>query len=190
MSYTAHLIGVQLPEVLRAIGTSSKTGDLLVLSSQRSARVSFVCGCVVHASADNVDRLGLRLVNSGYLSSAALHDVLTEQSRTTPVVALSTLLHQQGLVDVDVLERETRAHISDVVREVLLWEEGTLLFEEGANVAPMTILNDGVSVETLLLFASTSTDEASQVLGVDELRADVVAEPDDEKGSRRSPHRR
>jgi len=148
--------------VLRAIGTSVKTGDLLVLSLQRSARISFVGGAIVHATADSVDRVGFRLVSAGHLTTSQLHNVLTQQAQTSPVVALSSLLHQENLVDREILERETRAHIVEVVCEVLGWEDGTLLFEIGGTVGPLTILNEGVSVESLLLLASTSTDEAKQ----------------------------
>ncbi|MCA8959085.1 MAG: DUF4388 domain-containing protein [Planctomycetes bacterium] len=159
MRYTAHLIGVGLPEVIRAVGASAKTGDLLVLSSQRSARFTFVDGRIVHATADNVERLGLRLVSAGCLTGAQLHEALSRQAQTTPVVALSTLLLDLEWVEESVLERETARHIVEVVREVLSWSDGTLLFEEGAGVGRVAILGAGVNVESLLLHASTTTDE-------------------------------
>ncbi|MEM7233102.1 MAG: DUF4388 domain-containing protein [Planctomycetota bacterium] len=164
MNYTAHLIGIQIPEVLRAIGSSTKTGDLLVLSQQRSARLSFLAGQVVHATADNVERLGLRLVQAGHLDTDALHTILSEQAKATPVVALSSLLHERGLVAPEVLEAQTRQHIVEVLREILTWSDGTLLFESGDELGPLTILNTGVNVDSLLLHVTTTDDEAGRDL--------------------------
>ena len=162
MSFTAHLPGMQLPDVLQVISTSKQSGVATVIHSGASAKLVFVDGRVVYASSDTKSRLGFSLVKRGFISEEDLARALRHQKKRQDGVPLASVLVKLGIVEIEVLEHETRQHITSVFGDLMRWPEGMIFFEVSETPRATTVLREGLSVESLLLEAAVANDSEPQ----------------------------
>ena len=163
MSFTAHLQGLQVPEILQVIGSSRQTGIATVIHAGAAAKLVFLRGRVVYASSDTQSRLGYLLVQRKLISEADLQRALEEQQKLKHQMPLASILVKLGIVYPGMLEDETREHIVRVLSDVLKWEGGMLHFEPQNIPDARTVLKEGLSVEAMLIEAAVNHDEAAQL---------------------------
>ncbi len=154
MAFNAHLIGFGLDAILQIVSATRKSGAVTIVSEGWGARLFFSNGRVIYASSDSRERLGHRLIQRGHINEAQLRTALEIQALPGEDRPLASLLTEQGLISHDVVEVEVTNHIIDVVRDMLAWPDGSLIFEPVAPGASSIVLTKGLSVENLLLRAA------------------------------------
>ena len=145
-----------LPDIIRLLSNSKKTGSLEVERSAGQGTVYFREGDVYFAeSSISKELLGQKLVKSGVITSNQLMKALDEQAKSGG--RLGEVLLASGLVFEDQLENAVRAQIEDAVFDLLRWELGEFSWTAGEAVEPEVALS--VSVENLIMEASRRLDE-------------------------------
>lgn len=139
-----------LPEIVRMLAFSKKTGTLQVSRRAGGGRISFREGAVVYAETElSGSRLGQRLLATGRLSPTVLRQALDTQATTGE--RLGHILLQTGAISRDDLQDAIRSQVEEAAFELMCWEAGEFGWEPGAAQA----------------------DEAEVALDVDDLMLDV-----------------
>ncbi|MEM7232144.1 MAG: DUF4388 domain-containing protein [Planctomycetota bacterium] len=154
----AHLRGFQLDDILQIIGVGKKTGIATFIHHGAAAKLVFRSGRIVYASSDTQDRLGYSLVKRRIISEDDLAKALELQKDGSVPMPLASVLVKQGVVYPEILEKETAKHIRRVFADVLTWDGGIFYFEPDEISSSMTIIRDGLSVESLLIEAALHRD--------------------------------
>ncbi len=160
MAIRGSLSEASLADVLQLLALGQKTGVLSLAREGSFGAVHFDRGAVRHAALVNGrDRLGDRLVRAGVLDADAL-------ARLTAALGdddrqLAQALHVDALVDADVLARECRALIEEVVCVLFTWNTGTFAFEpQPSPVEPPLV---ALPADSLLMEAARRVDEWTQI---------------------------
>jgi hypothetical protein len=153
------LEGFALTDILQIISVGKITGVANLTDDEKTVRLVFRSGRVIHANSPTEHRLGTRLVAGGYLTADDLDRALEEQQTRHPHTPLASLLVELNLVRQEILEHETEAHIKEVFDSLLDWTDGVLQFKPTVVPESLTVLSDGVSTEELLLGAVIAQDE-------------------------------
>ena len=160
MAFNAHLIGFGLDAILQIVSSTRKSGAVTAISEGWGARLFFRNGRVVYASSDARDRFGHRLIQRGLLNEQQLREALEAQAQPGEKRPLATFLCANGVIARDILEREVTEHVVDVVRDMLSWSEGSMIFEPLQPEGGSIVMEEGLSIQRLLLRAA-STDASS-----------------------------
>ncbi|MCZ6795747.1 MAG: DUF4388 domain-containing protein [Planctomycetota bacterium] len=163
MSFTAHLPGLSLPDVLQILSFSKQSGIATIIHSGAAGKLVFSSGRVVYASSDTQSRLGYALVDKGVISEEDLEKALRTQKSRVDNMPLASILVKLGVVYPEVLEEETKNHIRNVFRDLLRWEDGIICFDQQEIADTLTVLREGLSIESLLLSAAASHDEDQSI---------------------------
>lgn len=162
MSFNAHLIGFDLDAILQIVSSTRKSGAVSIISEGMGARLFFREGRVVYASSDSRERLGHRLIQKGLLDEEQLRTALESQAQPNDGRPVASVLCDEGWIDEETLASEVTGHVVDVVRDMLEWSEGSLIFEPVQPSAGSIVLDRGMSVENLLLRAAASGGDGRQ----------------------------
>jgi tetratricopeptide (TPR) repeat protein len=125
-----------LPGVLRDLYVGRRTGYLLFRRENENRSVYFRRGHILNARTDvKADWLGEVLVRHGYLSAVDLDRAtqLVQMER----IRLGQALYDLGLLDKEQLEDALALHVREVLFKVFSWGEGTYMFEERDEMAPL-----------------------------------------------------
>ncbi|HEX6739750.1 MAG TPA: DUF4388 domain-containing protein, partial [Vicinamibacteria bacterium] len=125
-----------LPGLLRDLYVGRRTGYLLFARPNENRSVYFRRGHILNARTDvKEDWLGEVLVRHGYLSSVDLQraTTLVQMER----IRLGQALYDLGLFDKETLEDALALHVREVLFKVFNWAEGTFMFEERDEMAPL-----------------------------------------------------
>lgn len=185
----------RLPEILQVVSQESKTGILTVQGEQDIVAISFSKGRVVAADALNQtleDALGVTLDREGLLARREYEAALAEQrSRGGRLI---DVLVDRGYLDRSELLLGLRRYTSDLLGDILLWDEGDFKFYTNDEVSYEEGF-DPISVDSLLLanldrqpepepesgdVLSELSDEASPLPDLGAGEAPVAAEPPSE----------
>ncbi|MEX1178151.1 MAG: DUF4388 domain-containing protein [Nitriliruptor sp.] len=146
------LTDFSIPDVLRLLAFTSKTGRLTVAFDARHGRVDLVDGRVRDASAE-ADRLQLarRVLGSGVVEGSALLEVLDGFDQLPTDLELARALVTAGAAEPGILAELVRAQTVDAVADLLRWPEGRFQFttSDPADRGP-TVLDLAVAVDELL----------------------------------------
>lgn len=147
----------RLPEILQVISQENKTGILTVQGERDIIAISFSNGRVVAADALNQtleEALGDTLDRENLLARSEYEAAVAEQRSSGG--RLIDILVDRGYLDRSELLAGLRRHTSDLLSDVLVWEEGDFKFYTNDEVS----YEEGfepISVEGLLL---ANLDEA------------------------------
>jgi len=169
MPFDGTLEGFALTDIVQIICVGKLTGIASVSSENQTMKLVFKEGRVVHANALPNQRLGARLVEGGYITQEQLNEALILQKECRRHVPLASLLVENGTVDKDLLEAETIRHIRDVFDSILAWDHGRCTFKPNGVPDRLTVLEDGLGTEELLLGSIISRDDKDQSEGYEEL---------------------
>ncbi len=159
MSLEGRLEDLGLPDIFQIIGLSKRSGALTIVRQEGTGRLVFCLGQVVYASSDNKSRLGYTLVKKGLISNKDLENALKTQKLKGVKKPIGTILLDAGAIDRNILEKEIRNHVVEVVRDLMTWESGSFHFELGDLVEGDVALKSGINPEFLLLESARITDE-------------------------------
>jgi len=159
MSLEGRLEDLSLPDIFQIISLSKRSGVLTLIRKEGTGRLVFNQGQMVHASSDNKSRLGYTLVRKGIITNEDLENGLRIQKAKGSQKTLGTILLGMNVMSREVLEKEIKAHIVDVVRDLLQWEHGSFHFELSGVSEEEVVLKAGLGTEFLLLEATRLQDE-------------------------------
>jgi tetratricopeptide (TPR) repeat protein len=150
-----------LAEVLQLLALGRKTGVLSLTREGDSGRVHVDRGGVWHAAMVNHrDQLGDRLVRAGLIHANELVALQASLVHEDDRQLMRRLL-DQGRVPRDVLMREYRAVVEEVVCQLFTWTSGTFAFT--SRLAPDEPPLLTLPADALLLEAARRVDEWTQI---------------------------
>jgi len=159
MSLEGRLEDLSLPDIFQIISLSKRSGVLTVIRKEGTGRLVFNQGQIIYASSDNKSRLGYTLVRKGIITNQDLENGLRIQKVKGSKKPLGTILVEMDVLSQEILEKEIKEHVIEVLRDLLRWEHGSFHFELGATSEEAIILKSGLSTEFLLLEATRLQDE-------------------------------
>jgi hypothetical protein len=126
-----------LPDVLRLLGSASKTGRLRLEAETSEARIDVVDGHVRDASADTGQlAVARRLLGLGLVDGATISRVLDRWTTLPTDLEFVGSLLQHGADPVGITEA-LRAHTVDAVFDLLRWGDGSFHFD--AHLRPIEV---------------------------------------------------
>ena len=123
------LEGINLPDLLWALGRRRSTGVLKVVSGGAGKTLYYQDGRIVFAaSSDADDRLGELFLRRGMIGLDDLERALDSMHTGK---RLGTLLVEQGSLTADQLVEGVLAQVEGIVLDLFAWENGDYRFDEG-----------------------------------------------------------
>lgn len=144
-----------LPDILRLLAYTTKTGRLHVHSDGTVARIDLVDGRVRDASAD-ATRLSLarRLLGAGLLDADGLRDALeqADYQQLPTDLQLARQLVSVGHIEAAALAELVREQTIDALFDLLRWDDGRFRFERDTSASGdgAAVLDLAIKVEDLL----------------------------------------
>lgn len=171
MGLVGRLEDLNLPDILRLISMSKRTGKLNL--SRREGNGIIVCrgGKIIYAASDSVrDTLGNILVSQKLLTEADLLAALEAQHESSDAKRLGTILMEMGFLSREKLDEVIRGQFEKVIGEFLAWKTGFFRFElievpESEEVevdAKDFLLEGGLSSDAVILEAARKLDEMAR----------------------------
>lgn len=119
-----------LPEILRMLAFSKKSGTLRVSREAGTGKIVFSTGAVVYAETElTSSRLGQKLVGAGKISPTQLRQSLDTQAGSGERLG-KILLKTDAITKAD-LEEAVRAQLEEAAYELMCWEAGEFAWEPG-----------------------------------------------------------
>jgi hypothetical protein len=146
-----------LPDILRLLAFTSKTGRLAIQRDGVAGRIDLFDGRVREASAD-ADRLVIarRLLGAGLVSADDLAGVLSDRGTLPSDLELARALAEAGAAGSGTLAEVLREQTVDAVFDLLRWTEGSFRFEGGqADPRGEEVLDLAVPVDEVLTEATS-----------------------------------
>lgn len=161
MAIRGSLSEASLADVLQLLALGQKTGVLSLAREGSFGAVHFDRGMIWHAALVNRrDRLGDRLVRAGLLDA----DVLARLNADMPDDDdrhLARALLSEEFVEPEVLARECRTLVEEVVCALFTWNTGTFAFEPQSSPSDPLIV--ALPADSLLMEAARRVDEWTQI---------------------------
>jgi hypothetical protein len=136
MPFDGTIEGFALTDIVQIISVGRLTGIATATCDDKTVKLVFKSGRLIHANEQTQRRLGKRLVDGGYLSQECLDTALEEQKSKRHHTPLATLLVEMNLVDQVLLEAETERHIKDVFDDRMYDEEDPEVEQELLHFLP------------------------------------------------------
>ncbi len=182
MAIRGNLSEASLADVLQLLALGRKNGCLSLAGEACFGAVQFIEGRVVSAGiVNNRDRLGDRLLRSGVTTADELARIVADCGHDDDRVLAEVLMADKS-VPLDVVQREYRNLMEEVVYQLFGWTEGSFTFEPDA-IGPgsgVVVPSYSMSVDSLLLEGARRVDEWSliekKIPGFD-----IIFEADNEK---------
>ena len=176
-----------LHDVFQLLDLSRKTGVMRVTSHLRNneGMVAFDGGAIVFAEIrSNPLRIGELLVKAGRITEEDLQRARTMQDKEQHARRLGQILVGMGVLTERDLKRQIEFQITEVVFELLSWQEGFFSFNEG----PLTNVPEDAMVrirtESVLMEGARRIDEWSRIEGhIPHLGVIPMLAPSDGAGS-------
>jgi tetratricopeptide (TPR) repeat protein len=160
MAIRGNLSEASLADVLQLLALGQKTGVLSLARDDSFGAVHFDRGAIWHAAIVNHrDRLGDRLVRSGAIDADQLASIEATLGAADDA-RLARHLADRRTVELELLHREYRLLVEEVVCQLFTWSAGTFAFEPcAAQDVPLLAL----PADALLMEAARRVDEWTQI---------------------------
>ncbi|MDQ4094970.1 MAG: DUF4388 domain-containing protein, partial [Actinomycetota bacterium] len=130
-----------LPEILRMLAFSKKSGTLHVARKAGTGRITFSQGEVTYAETElSNSRLGQKLVGAGKISPAQLRQALDVHATSGDRLG-RVLVASEAVTPAD-LQQALRAQVEEAAYELMCWEAGEFSWEPGAEEADAEVSLD------------------------------------------------
>jgi hypothetical protein len=146
-----------VPEILRLLAFTSKSGRLSLTRTGASGRVDLADGRVREASGD-AERLSIarRLLGAGLVTADDLSEVLRGRDVLPTDLELARELARTGTVESGILAEVVREQTTDAIFDLLRWEDGSFRFDRGeADPGDGQVLDLAVPVDEVLAEATS-----------------------------------
>jgi hypothetical protein len=171
-----------LPDVLRLLAFTTKTGRLTLHDGVRHGRVELFEGRVRDASADAARvPLARRVLGAGLIAGPDLLTIIDERSALPTDLELARSLVEAGAADAGVMAELLREQTIDAAFDLLRWSDGSFRFQaDAAAAATAGVLELAYPVDDLLTETSRRLEQwAGLVQRTGDLEAVVtIARPD------------
>ena len=148
-----------LPEILRMLAFSKKSGVLHVSRKAGTGRITFSDGAVVNAETElSSTRLGQKLLGAGKLTPGQLRESLDVQATTGERLG-RVLLASEAVTKSD-LEQAVRSQIEEAAYELMCWEAGEFSWQPGAGEPEAEI---SIDIEELMRDVETRLEQRTDV---------------------------
>ena len=149
------LKSMPLPDLMQWLGTTRKTGTLLIERNKISKSILFNKGRVVGCSSDDPpERLGHFLLARGKITEEQLRDALALQATSRKYLGM--ILVEFGVFAPEELESLLNDKAEETIFSLFDWEDGVFRFEdeiaEGANIFPVNLEVQDVLLQGLKRF--------------------------------------
>ena len=152
MAIKGSLVEASLPEVIKLLAYSLKSGCLSVTDGRNFGNIFLKNGQIIYATMLNrVVRLGDTMVSKKLFEQRLLDQALRVQKEKKK--RIGEILVDTGIISRGVLEQELRQQIEETIFTMLAWESGYFNFEENLLPAYGEYMI-GLSVHELLLASS------------------------------------
>jgi hypothetical protein len=154
-----------LPDILRLLAFTSKTGRLAIHRDGSAGRIDLADGRLREASADAEHlTIARRLLGGGLVSVGDLEPLLEDRSALPTDLELARALVEAGTLDSGSLAEVLREQTVDAVFDLLRWTEGSFRFEGGApDASDGQVLDLAVPVDEVLTDATTRLEAWPEV---------------------------
>ena len=155
-----------LHDVFQLLDLSKKTGVMRVNSHLRNneGMVAFDGGAIVFAEIrSNPLRIGELLVKSGRITEEDLQRARTTQDKEKNARRLGQILVGMGVLGERDLKRQVEHQITEVVFELLSWQEGFFSFNEGPLTSVPADAMVRIRTESVLMEGARRIDEWSRI---------------------------
>ena len=155
-----------LHDVFQLLDLSRKTGLMHVVSHLRNTEgtVAFDAGAIVFAEIkSNPVRLGELLVRSGRITDTDLERARAVQEREQGSRRLGQILASMGAITKRDLQQMVEHQVTEVVFELLSWQEGFFSFKEGSLTGVPEDAMVRIRTETVLMEGARRIDEWSRI---------------------------
>jgi tetratricopeptide (TPR) repeat protein len=151
------LVEASLPEVIKLLAYSLKSGCLSVTDGRNFGNIFLKNGQIIYATMLNrAVRLGDTMVSKNLFEQQSLDQALRVQKEKKK--RIGEILVDTGIISRSVLEQELRQQIEETIFTMLTWESGYFNFEE--NLLPASDeFTIRLSVQELLLASSRRVKE-------------------------------
>ena len=130
MAIKGSLAEASLPEVIKLLTYSMKSGCLSVTDGSNFGNIFLQDGKVIHATMLKRDaRLGDSLLSRNLFDHKILKQALAAQKAKRK--RIGEILVEMGAISQQILEEELRTQIEDAIFTMLTWDKGYFNFEEG-----------------------------------------------------------
>jgi hypothetical protein len=171
-------------ELLLILAKTRKTGKLSAVRRGQKILIAFNEGSIVYAAQPAVrERLGSLLINRSLISEDDLYRALEIQREEDGARLLGTILVDTGAISHETLHGVIRSQFEAVVRELISWDTGVMVFNrmdlvdlDAIHIDPNEIIL-GVGVETGDLLAGKDGPERPAEDAPE--GSDIQTEPDD-----------
>lgn len=161
MSIAGNLKTMSFPEVVQWLGSSSKTGTLVIDGLKHTKRVHFRQGRVVAVSSDNPrEMLGYYLVGWNYLTEDDLQYMIKMQDHFR--IMLGELVVKLGHVTPEELDYVVRIKTEETIFDLVMWDEGEFRFLDGT-LPERDFLEIDLNVERFLFEGARQRDERRRI---------------------------
>lgn len=152
-----------LASVLQFLAQNAATGVLEVRDSEEQGFIYLVDGHVEGISLPVTDDLlGTRLVKTGYLTEAQLHEALIEDAALTPgerrLRPLGQRLVEKGLITEMDVRKVMQRQVLDQVFELAQWHTGAFIYDEPRAMPTFQVKIQG-NVQGLLTYVQRRIDQ-------------------------------
>jgi hypothetical protein len=148
---------MSFPEVVQWLGSSGKTGTLVIDGTKFTKRVIFRQGRIVAVSSDNPrEMLGYYLVGWNYLTEADLKYMIEMQDHFR--LMLGELVVKLGHVSKKELNHVIQIKTEETIYDLVMWDEGEFRFLDG-NLPERDFLEIDLNVERFLFEGARQRDE-------------------------------
>jgi len=149
------LKSMPLPDLMQWLGTTRKTGTLLIERNKISKSILFNKGRVVGCSSDDPpERLGHFLLARGRITEEQLRDALAVQARTRKYLGM--ILVEFGVFAPEELEGLLNDKAEETIFSLFDWDDGVFRFQdeiaEGSNIFPVNLEVQDVLLQGLKRF--------------------------------------
>lgn len=159
MSLEGRLEDLGLADIIQIIGLSKRSGVLTIIRKEGTGRLVFNKGLLIYGTSDSVSQLGYVLIRKNVITIGELERALKIQRTGSVRHPVGTILINMGAITKEALQSELKSHLAEVLRDFLSWEMGSFHFELGKVMENDPILDDGLSMDFLMMEASRLQDE-------------------------------
>jgi len=172
-------------ELLLVLSQTKKTGKLSAVHKGRKILIALNEGSIVYAAQPAVrERLGSVLINRGLISEEDLQSALEIQREEDGSRLLGTILVDMGAISHEALREVICAQFEEVVRELMSWDSGVMVFNrvelvdlDAIHIDPSEVIL-GIGFETDDLLAKKAPPDDSVAREKVDIRSVTAEEPD------------
>ncbi len=162
MSLKGRLEDLDLSDIFQILSLSKRSGVLTIIRRDTTGRLVFKEGLLLYGSSDGVDKFGYTLVKKKMLSPDTLEEALESQKIDETQLPIGSVLLKVGAISKKDLQSALKGHLTDVVQNFLDWESGSFHFNVEDVENTDQLLDQGLSLDYLLMEATRLKDEAQR----------------------------